>query len=149
MFYRDITKKPDFITMAAILLLKSRLQDDTEVAKALNRNIPKVGSTIEITAQHPFEAADIERIWEHMIHRHQSFVHHMDGWLGDELVMCGVNFIVDGSLKDADIPTVSLEETPRAICDYAAASLGDEDSDSEADETLTRWMERSEKEGWY
>ncbi|MCJ1437173.1 hypothetical protein MMC27_006558 [Xylographa pallens] len=149
MSHREITKKPDAITMSAILLLKSRLQDDTEVAKALNRNIPKVGSTIEITAECPFEAADIERVWEHMASCHRAFVHQMVCWPGDELVRCGVNFIVDGSLKYANIPTVGLEETPRAICDYAVASLGDQDSDdSEADEILTRWMERSEKEGW-
>ncbi|MCJ1388997.1 hypothetical protein MMC18_001850 [Xylographa bjoerkii] len=134
--------------MSAILLLKSRLRTDVEVADALNQNIPKVGRTIEITANYPFEEADIERLWQYMLHHHRDFVKQMDDWTGDELVDCGVNFILDGSLSTADIPTVSLEETPRAICDYATSSLGDEDDDPEADETLTRWLKRSDTQSW-
>ncbi|MCJ1400825.1 hypothetical protein MMC11_004033 [Xylographa trunciseda] len=145
---QEVTKTPDSITMAAILLLKSRLRNDGEIADALNQNIPKVGSTIEITSQFPFEEADIERLWEHMLCHHRNFVSQMDNWTGDELVSCGVNFILDGSLGNADIPTVSLEEMPRAVCDYAAASLGDEDTDAEADATLTRWLKRCETQGW-
>ncbi|MCJ1382237.1 hypothetical protein MMC17_005350 [Xylographa soralifera] len=145
---QETTNTPDAITMAAILLLKSRLQNDAEIADALNKNIPKVGSTIRITASYPFEEADIERLWAHMLHCHREFVSLMDGWTGDELVNCGVNFILDGSLGNADIPTVSLEETPHAICDYAAGSLGDDDNDPEADKTLTRWLKRSRTQGW-
>ena len=145
---QEATQTPDAITMAAILLLKSRLRNDAEVADALNRNIPKVGSTIEITASYPFEEADIERLWQYMLRCHKDFVSQMDGWTGDDIVNCGVNFILDGSLTNADILTVSLEETPRAICEYAAGYLGDDDSDPEADEILTRWMKRSDTQGW-
>ncbi|MCJ1285026.1 hypothetical protein MMC26_004363 [Xylographa opegraphella] len=145
---QTIANTPDAITMAAILLLKSRLRNDAEVADALNKNIPKVGSTIEITASDPFEAADIESLWEHMLCHHKEFVSQTEDWTGDELVNCGVNFILDGGLAKADIPAVSLEAAPHVICDYAAGSLGDEDSDPEADETLTRWMKRADTYGW-
>ena len=145
---QELSRPPDDITMAAILLLKSRLEDNSEVADALNRNIPKVGSTIEITADEPFEKFDIERLWNYMLEYHRGFTSRIDEWAGNELVNCGVNFILDGSLRDADLPNARLEDLPGIICDYAAASLGDEDEDSEADETLTRWSNRVYMRGW-
>ncbi|MCJ1471477.1 hypothetical protein MMC13_000116 [Lambiella insularis] len=76
----------DAITVAAVLLLHSRLQDDEDIANVLNSNLPLVGHGYR-ARDHRFTGGDAKEIWHHILSGRVSTIDLLKdinrGWSGD------------------------------------------------------------------
>ncbi|MCJ1471476.1 hypothetical protein MMC13_000115 [Lambiella insularis] len=145
--------KPDNITMAAVALLKSRLDNNSQIARALNLNTPTVGRGLEITAREPFEKYDVERLCNYICDERPAFVRSMREWRGDEVVTACINFLMDGGLGMVEIPqskrNAALKDMLSVICHVATTFMVAHEGDEEWEAaTCDRWEERGRSYGW-